>query len=177
MAQQRYLHNKKILDRQPAKLKAIYPGTILEFHYSGKNISDRKPLVLVLWNDRAGNKVHGINLNYLNEMRIKELMERIVQKGGTKIVLEDQMKPDDYDDNLPYRNLVNDPYTRIKLPTYREKKGGNPLSKQEAMVQMDRLYNKVLKKAVKKHDIYRSYLIGKIKAAKVVTYDMRGLFR
>ena len=42
---------------------------------------------------------------------------------------------------------------------------------------MDRLYDKKLKKIVKKNDIYRSYLQKKMSSIKVVTYDIAGLLR
>ena len=42
---------------------------------------------------------------------------------------------------------------------------------------MDRLYDKKLKKVVKKRDIYRSYLTSKMSTIKVVTYDIEGLLK
>ena len=54
----------------------------------------------------------------------------------------------DYDDTLPYRNLLKEEFSRIMLPTYKEKQGGDgsPLGKAEAKRQMKMLYTKVLKK-------------------------------
>ena len=43
------------------------------------------------------------------------------------------------------------------------------------MKQIDRLYDRKLKKIVKKHDVYRSYLQNKMSSIKVVTYDIEGL--
>ena len=176
MAKTKYNHSRRIIDLQPAKIKAIYPGTIVQFNYGGDKIFDKKPMVLVLWNDYSESKIHGINLNYLIESKIKMLFEEVMERGNV-LVEEDQDDDTDYDDNLPYRNLLKDPYTRLKLPTYREDRGGNPLSKSEAMKQMDRLYEKKLKKIVKKHDIYRSYIINKMSTIKVVTYDIVGLIK
>ena len=175
MARQRYNHNRRITGLQPAKIKSLYPGTIVQFKYNGDKVFDKKPMVLILWNDYVDYKIHGINLNYLIESKIKILFEEIIERGN-RLVIEDQ---DDskYDDNLPYRNLLREPYTRIKLPTYREDRGGNPLSKSEAVKQMDRLYEKKLKKIVKKHDIYRSYIQTKMSSIKVVTYDIEGLLK
>ena len=42
---------------------------------------------------------------------------------------------------------------------------------------MDRLYEKKLKKIVKKNDIYRSYFQNKMNNIKVVTYDIEGLIK
>ena len=108
-------------------------------------------MVLILWNDYKEYKIHGINLNYLTEFKIKMLFHEVMEVKGNVLTEEDQDDDTDYDDNLPYRNLLKDPYTRLKLPTYREDRGGNPLSKSEAIKQMDRLYEKKLKKIVKKY--------------------------
>ena len=174
MARIKYNHKRRIQDLQPANIKSLYPGTIIQFKYTGKNIFDKLPMVLVLWNDYTESKIHGINLNYLTEFKIKMLFEEIMERGNALIV-EDQDDDTDYDDTLPYRNLLKDPYTRLKLPTYKENRGGNPLSKSEALKQMDRLYEKKLKRVVKKHDIYRSYIQNKMSSIKVVTYDIEGL--
>ena len=176
MAHQKYNHSRRITDLQPAKIKSLYPGTIVQFKYSGDKIFDKKPMVLVLWNDYSEYKIHGINLNYLTEFKIKMLFEEVIEKGN-RLVVEDQDDSTDYDDTLPYRNLLKDRYTRIKLPTYKENRGGNPLSKSEAVKQMDRLYEKKLKRIVKKNDIYRSYIQNKMSSIKVVTYDIEGLLK
>ena len=175
MAHQKYNHSRRIRDLQSAKIKSLYPGTIIQFKYSGDKIFDKKPMVLILWNDYKEYKIHGINLNYLTEFKIKMLFEEIMERGN--ILTEEDQDDSEYDDNLPYRNLLKDPYTRLKLPTYREDRGGNPLSKSEALKQMDRLYEKKLKRIVKKHDIYRSYLQNKMSSIKVVTYDIEGLLK
>ena len=176
MPRQRYNHSRRITDLQSARIKSLYPGTIVQFKYSGDKVFDKKPMVLVLWNDKVESKIHGINLNYLIESKIKMIFEEIIERGN-RLIVEDQDDDTDYDDQLPYRNLLKDPYTRLKLPTYKEKRGGNPLSKAEAVKQMDRLYDKKLKKIVKKNDIYRSYIQNKMSSIKVVTYDIKGLLK
>ena len=176
MAKRKYNHKRRIQNLQPAQIKSLYPGTIVQFKYTGKDIFDNLPIILVLWNDYVESKIHGINLNYLTEFKIKMLFNEIMERGNV-LVEEDQTSPDDYDDTLPYRNLLRDPYTRLKLPTYKEIRRGNPLSKSEAIRQMDMLYEKKLKRIVKKHDIYRSYLQNKMSTIKVVTYDIEGLIK
>ena len=106
MAKSKFNHKRRIKDTQAAKIKSIYPGTIVQFKYSGEKVFDNLPLVLVLWNDYSGNKIHGINLNYLNESVIKNLLKEILEKN--QLVTEDQDAVNDYDDNLPYRNLIKD---------------------------------------------------------------------
>jgi len=176
MAKNKFNHAGRIQNTQPARLKSIYPGTIVQFKYSGDKVFDKAPLVLILWNDYKSYKIHGINLNYLSEFKMKSLLAKVMVKGNI-ITEEDQDAVGDYDDNLPYRNLITDPYTRIKLPTYKENRGGNPLSKSEAVKQMNGLYEKVLKKIVAKSDTYRTYNHEKMKSLKVITYDIEGLLK
>ena len=176
MAKTKYNHKRRIKDLQPGKAKFLKPGTIIQFKYVGENVFDNLPIVLVLWNNIYGNKIHGINMNYLTENKIKVLFGEIIERGND-LVVEDQDDESDYDDTLPYRNLLKDPYTRLKLPTYKEIRGGNPLSKAEAVKQMNMLYEKKLKKVVKKEDIYRSYLRKKMSGIKVVRYDIEGLIK
>jgi len=171
MARVKFNHNRNIKDYQPAPIKSLYAGTIVQFDYSGDKIYDKTPIVLVLWNDYKNYKVHGINLNYLSNFKMRSLFNKLMDRGNV-ILEEDQDAVGDYDDNLPYRNLLTDPYTRIKLPTYRENRGGNPLSKSEAIKQMNGLYEKVLKKVVVKSDTYRTYHSKKMKTIRVVTLDM-----
>ena len=176
MAHQKYNHSRRIQDLQSARIKSLYPGTIVQFKYTGKDIFDKSPMVLVLWNDYSESKIHGINLNYLTEFKIKMLFGEIMERGNI-LTEEDQDDDTDYDDQLPYRNLLKDPYTRLKLPTYKEDRGGNPLSKSQAMVQMNMLYEKKLKRIVKRNDIYRSYIQNKMSSIKVVRYDIEGLLK
>ena len=175
MAKRKYNHDRRITDLQPAKLKSLYPGTIVQFIYRGDKVFDKKPMVLVLWNDYTEYKIHGINLNYLTDHKIKLLFREMMEVKENTLTEEDQTE--EYDDNLPYRNLLKDPYTRLKLPTYKEERGGNPLSKSEALKQMNILYEKKLKTIVKKNDIYRSYIQSKMSIIKVVTYDIKGLLK
>ena len=69
-----YNHKSNITHLQPViTIKFIQPGTLLQFKYNGDKVFDKKPMVLVLWNDKSESKIHGINLNYLSEFKIKEL--------------------------------------------------------------------------------------------------------
>tara|TARA_Y100001963_G_C6662240_1_gene391049 strand:+ start:202 stop:774 length:573 start_codon:yes stop_codon:yes gene_type:complete len=182
----KFNHRRRIINQQPAKLKAIYPGMFLTFRYP-TSISDKNPLVLVLWNDFK-NHIEGINLNYMTEGEIKKLMEKMIQGASTYaenlniIKKEDQTSggqgdegSERYDDTLPNRNLLDEPYTKMDLPTYKGQREGNPLSKAEARVQMKQLYNKVLVKQLPKYDVYRTYRVDKMSAIKVIEYNTEGL--
>ena len=176
-------HKQSYQKTQPGKLKALYPGMITEFVYSGDKIFDRSPLVLVVYNEvyMGGDLVHGINLNYLPESQVQKLFCtcELLHKGASVYSKEPirrtvQSQMGDYDDTLPNRNLLKEEFTRIMLPTYKEKRGGNPLSQSEAKRQMKMLYEKILKKFIKKFDVYRSYKTSKMKTIKVVKYKLGG---
>ena len=71
-------HRRRIVSWQPVKIKSLYPGMIVQFEYKGENLSDTKPLLLTLWNDYSNSQLHGINLNYLSEAKIKFMFQRII---------------------------------------------------------------------------------------------------
>ena len=182
MARTKYNHKQLIESSQTSPNKAIYPGMIIEFGYKAENILDKRPMVLVLWNDYRGDMIHGINLNYLQESSIKIIMKKITKGASVysedkNIIKEEDQDDSKYDDNLPYRNILREPYTRVKLPTFREKREGNPLSKAESQKQIKMLYTKVLKKLIDRFDVYRSYHISKMSAPRVVRYDIEGLLK
>ena len=75
MAKSTFSHRRRILGTQPARVKSLYPGMFTNFRYKGKNLSDDNPLIMVLWNDYSEYKIHGINLNYLQESKIKYMFQ------------------------------------------------------------------------------------------------------
>ena len=182
MARTKYNHKNVIKSFQPSPNKAIYPGMVIEFGYIGDNIFDKRPMVLVLWNNYYDDKIEGINLNYLAKDKIKVLFTKLVEGSKTyskkqknPFTVEDQTDEKGYDDNLPYRNLLKKPYTRMKLPTYRETKGGNPLGQAQAKLQMNMLYERVIKRFLyrgKDYQVYRSYKYKKMKSIKVLEVDL-----
>ena len=70
MTNRKYNHVGRITGLQPALIKSLSPGTIIQFQYVGKNVFDKKPIVLVLWNDYTESKIHGINLTSFLEQYI-----------------------------------------------------------------------------------------------------------
>jgi len=174
-----FRHESNIVGRQPGILKSLYPGMIVRFHYSGDKIKDKNPLVLVVYNEYDGDLVHGVNLNYLPETKVQKLFCtcELLHKGASvystqPIERRVQSHMGDYDDTKPYRNLLTEEFTRIMLPTYKDQRDGNPLSKSEAQRQMKMLYQKVLKPFIKKNDVYRSYTKKKMKSISVLKYKL-----
>jgi len=193
----KYNHKQSIQSFQPAPSKSIYPGMIVDFRYGGETVNDTWPFVLGIFNDHKEDKLHGINLNYLPKKRIGELFKKL--SDGAKIygkrksnifLIEDQVDEDSFDDastddeeddKLPYRNLLKKPYTRLRLPTYKETrtgKGNNTTSLSEAKIQMKMLYERVIKRFMRRgeaYQVYRSYDFMKIKTIRVLTLDMKRL--
>ena len=151
-----YNHSRRVTGSQPGMLKAVYSGMIIKFKYLGEKTLDKSPIVLILHNDYYTDMIHGINLNYLTETQIKLIVAPMTdgltknQDDDISINIIDQNKSD-YDDKLPNRNLLPEKFTRIDLPYFKGIKNGNTLSKVEAYKQMDRLYEKHIKKFVKKY--------------------------
>ena len=180
MAKTKFTHKQNYQGIQPAILKALYPGMIVEFKYSGKDIFDKKPLILLIYKEYGKyDLIHGLNLNYLQGSAVQKLFCscELLHKGASvysnepiKRTIQSQMG--DYDDTMPYRNLLKESFTRIQLPTYKEKRGGNHLSKSEAKKQMNVLYEKVIKRVLTKHDIYRTYTPSKMSGIKVITFKL-----
>ena len=112
MAQQKFQHKSNYQGRQPGITKALYPGMIAQFKYSGDRIFDKAPLIMVVYNEYGGDLVHGVNLNYLPESQVQKLFCtcELLHKGASvysnqKITRKIQSQMDDYDDTLPNRNL------------------------------------------------------------------------
>ena len=176
MAKTIYNHKSRIKSSQPAKIKAIYPGMFIGFKYRKGKVFDDSPILLVLYRDYVKEIVHGLNLNYLSIYQMKMLISRIIKgaaaAGGENILkLEDQTR--DYDDELPYRNLLKKPYTRLSIPVFKEKRDGNPVSKSEAAYKAKILYEKVIKRVMnqKTFDIYRTYHVNLMSNTKVFEFD------
>ena len=180
MARQKYLHKQNYQGVQPGKLKALYPGMIVEFKYSSKDIFDKRPLILLLYKEYGKyDLIHGLNLNYLQGSAVQKLFCscELLHKGASVYSNEPirrtiQSQMGDYDDTMSYRNLLKEEFTRIMLPTYKEKRDGNPLSKSEARKQMKVLYEKVIKRILTKHDIYRTYTPSKMSSIKVIIFKL-----
>ena len=174
MARRKYNHASRIVGTQPGKIKAVYPGMFIRFVYRKSTVFDRRPILFVLYREYSENLLHGININYLSDFQLKQILTKITAGAGVysestnEFVSQDQT--DDYDDSLPYRNLLKEPYSRVKLPVFKEKRDGNPISKAEAKKQMKILYEKVIKKNMrsKNLDIYRTYQINLMSEIKVL---------
>ena len=67
------LHRRNIISEKSSSKMKIVPGSIVRFSYSGKEVNDSKPLVLVL-NPRYRGMLHGLNVSYLTESNLRKLL-------------------------------------------------------------------------------------------------------
>jgi len=173
-------HTRRIVGIQSAIVKALYPGMICQFRYKKVRTTDPKPLVLILWNDYQGYKLHGINLNYLTDFQVRKIITDLSSGGpqpqdDNPLAVEDQ-EEGSYDDKLPQKNLLKKPFTKVQLPTEKMEDGtGRVLSRTEAETKIKRIYGSLLKKYVDRLFVYRTYSYELVKNIKVIDYDIGGL--
>ena len=77
MAKRKVFHGNKIsyIDTRSISSRSVDPGNMIEFKYSGQDIYDSKPIVFVL--EKSGDLIKGINLNYLTEYRVQQLLQEV----------------------------------------------------------------------------------------------------
>ena len=73
MAIRKINHSRRILSKERIKVSNIEFSDIVEFNYKSKNTYDRKPMVFVL--SIKGKILNGINISYLKESVIENLLE------------------------------------------------------------------------------------------------------
>ena len=155
MARFKYNHQRKIEKIQTGGIKTLQKGMIISFNYNKPNIFDKKPLLLYIWNEK-NNLIHGLNLNYLSNYKFKRLF-RILGMENT-IVEKDEKAS----------KLLNKDYTRVNLPAFKRKRDGDALSKTEARVEIERMYEKLIKPKLLSDDVYRTYKIKDMSSIKII---------
>ena len=159
MPKLKYNHRRRIVGVQPAKIKALAPGMIVQFGYKGENIFDKIPLILLVWNEYWEGRIHGINLNYLKFTEIKKLFSLLESKFETGVI-----EPET-DQSFP-----SEPYTKVALPGEFNKRV-KPTDK----IKLQKvLYERTLKPKFKRLDVsFRSYKIRKMKNIRLVNFDYK----
>jgi hypothetical protein len=71
-------HNKNVKTlRSIAAVRYMGIGEIVRFTYQKKNVTDSKPLVMIIHKEK--DYVKGINLNYLTEYRVQQLLQEDIK--------------------------------------------------------------------------------------------------
>ena len=73
MAIRKINHSRRILSKKRTSVSKIGFHDIVEFKYNSDNIYDKKPMVFVL--SKKGKILNGINISYLKESVIENLLE------------------------------------------------------------------------------------------------------
>tara|TARA_Y100000034_G_C6768637_1_gene342787 strand:- start:99 stop:566 length:468 start_codon:yes stop_codon:yes gene_type:complete len=148
-------HVNRIIGVQPARIQSLESGMIIRFKYPSK--SDSTPLVLFIWNDSEYKNVHGLNLNYLNNYKIKKMFESFGEVTTIKQIDKDEDET----------TLLSEDYTQLDLPPLTKTQTG---SVSEAKLEMKRMYKNRVKPILKTDNIYRTYKIDRMSSIKVIKY-------
>ena len=73
----RYNNRKIILSEQTLPIGKLLPGMIMTFNYSESGVTDPRPLLLFLHRNIETKLIEGLNLNYLNPSKLKNLFQVI----------------------------------------------------------------------------------------------------
>ncbi len=73
MAVRKVNHSRRIRSKKSTTISKTEFGSIIEFKYSAKDVYDKTPMVFVL--SKKGKVLNAININYLKESIIENLLE------------------------------------------------------------------------------------------------------
>ena len=77
-------HKRRIVQTESAVKEDVKPGHIIRFSYSGENVNDPKPMVLVLHPNWQG-KLHGLNIDYIPDaMQMSNYLKQFMSKKKKK---------------------------------------------------------------------------------------------
>jgi len=168
--QSKYSHRDKILKLIPLKESKIRAGQIIEFRYSGTNIRDKRPLIMVMANgltDRNVNTdkilLHGINLNYLSNYELDKLFEILSRniRGQSRELFQDER-----DERGRYVSPENS-ITRMAVP------GGIGSAAMTVLRPiMQEVYGSIAKPILSKNNSYRKYEIKNITGVKGIKFKL-----
>jgi len=172
-----YNHRGKIKGRVALKEKQVMPGTIIEFTYAVSDITDRKPILLVLANGMFERKVnskhnvllHGINLNYLSNNNMRRLFQVIAERP----IRGEDLDMVDKDRDVRGRFIpMNQRYTRLSLPI---KEGSvNTSNLRPIIISM---YGYIAGQILNKADAYRKYIWKDVGGIRGLRFDVPGAAR
>ena len=143
----RYNNRKILKSAQTVPIGKLLPGMILTFNYSEQGITDPRPILLYLHNDRG--LLEGLNINYINPTKVKKLFSVIEFKKGKL----------DEEENLI---SLKESYFRIQISSVKKR---SPMSTK-------RFYSDVVGSDNVFRKAYRSYTISKLTALKVTNINL-----
>jgi len=94
------------------------PGSIITFSYNGTKVNDKKPIVVVLGQHK--DKLHAININYLNVLQERRLRQAFAYSFLTRVLkTENPAKTIASDPIKFYNNYVKKFMRILKSNVYR----------------------------------------------------------
>ena len=138
-------HKRNIINEVASSKTKTQSGDIVFFNYSGKKVTTKRPMVLVLHPNWKGH-LHGLNLDYIPEPVLKKLWEL------TKVTLAGKVER----------------LTKLRLPLLKADIG-NPISFYKS-----RLKRFLTGQLGKTGVAYRTYTIGSVGSVKKVDYRFEG---
>ena len=138
----RYNNRKILKSAQTVPIGKLLPGMILTFNYSEQGITDPRPILLYLHNDRG--LLEGLNINYINPTKVKKLFSVIEFKKGKL----------DEEENLIF---LKEDYFRIQI--------SNP--KKRSAMTTKRFYSDVVSADKYFQQAYRSYKVKSLTSLQV----------
>ena len=129
---------------QTVSPRRLLPGMIVTFNYSEQGIMDPRPILLFLNENNTTKNIEGLNLNYLNQTKLKKLFQ-VMDFKKTKL---DEVE-----------NLINltDDYFRIQI--------SNP--KKRSAMSTKRFYGDIILADRFFKNAYRAYKLSKLTSMKV----------
>ena len=73
MAVRKVNHSRRIRSKESTTISKVGFGNIIEFNYSAKDVYDKTPMIFIL--SKKGKILNGINIGYLKESIIENLLE------------------------------------------------------------------------------------------------------
>ena len=143
----RYNNRKILKSAQTVPIGKLLPGMILTFNYSEQNVTDPRPILLYLHNDRG--LLEGLNINYINPTKVKKLFSVIEFKKGKL----------DEEENLI---SLKESYFRIQISSVKKRSPMSTKRFYSDVVGSDNVFKKA----------YRSYTINKLTALKVTNINL-----
>ncbi len=143
----RYNNRKILKSAQTVPIGKLLPGMILTFNYSEQGITDPRPILLYLHNDRG--LLEGLNINYINPTKVKKLFSVIEFKKGKL----------DEEENLI---SLKESYFRIQISSVKKRSPMSTKRFYSDVVGSDNVFKKA----------YRSYTISKLTALKVTNINL-----
>ena len=122
---------------------------IIEFNYKGKELTDKKPLALILFIERGFKFIEALNLNYVTMMQFGRIVEQI--NKATEIAFSE------INNRFYKRFQIRGDHTNVGI-----------LSKT--------LYENTIKpRVLTKYPIYRTYKGNKMSNLTVIDYDFKAV--